>query len=62
MEKDIEQLAYEEVTKKLQHMHLKDIGPYFHGWFDCLYFMDKHIKNKEIIEKKEKEVKTCEKN
>lgn len=41
MEKDLEQLAYEEVAKKLKRMHLKDIGPYFHGWFDCLYFIEK---------------------
>ena len=51
MEKDIEKLAYEEVTKKLKYMQLKDIGPFFHGWFDCLHFMDSYLKDMKEIHK-----------
>lgn len=47
MKKDIEKLAYDVVAKKLDDIPLKDVGAYFHGWFDCLYFIDKHLKNKE---------------
>ena len=40
MEK-IEKLAYDEVKRKLAIVSDCNKGAYFHGWFDCLYFISK---------------------
>ena len=38
-EKEIEKLAYDEVKKRMDVVSDSERGAYFHGWFDCLYFV-----------------------
>ena len=45
-EHEIEDLAYKEITKKIGTLHDRDKGAYFHGWFDCLYFVSE-VMNKD---------------
>jgi len=49
---DIQQKSYEGVTEKLEYLSPKDRGAYFHGWFDCLCFVEQMMKSKD----KEKEL------
>ena len=46
MDDKIQKRAYDVVTEKLKYLHDKDKGAYFHGWFDCIYFMEQILKEK----------------
>ena len=47
MNKDeIKQKAYEEIQTRLDLVPDGDKGTYFHGWFDCLYFISTILKDK----------------
>jgi len=43
-EEDIEKKAYDEVKNKIDTISDNERGAYFHGWFDCLYFISEHMK------------------
>ena len=44
---EIEKLAYDKVKEKIDNLTDCDRGAYFHGWFDCLYFVQGILEEKD---------------